>query len=269
VVDRHLLNIGLESAAVRLRSGGARMLGDSARWLVVPVMLTLSALMAQAAVAGVDYFGRNYPHMAHQVPDRSPLGTFFVVLSVVALVAALAVAARLTQLLVERFALSHYRRTLRTLTSTDAGALIAGGGLWDALSGVLDSVSAARLIGARPLHIERQLALAAAYMPLLDAGWLSSKAVTTRLYRGGRLWMAHSLPVQRACQLSGWLLVVFGLPCVIGLSFTQPVLGTLSATALALLGIVQVATYAEYCGNLAALCDWFRGELPARPRIWH
>jgi hypothetical protein len=267
VVDRHLLNIGLESAAVRLRSGGARMLGDSARWLVVPVMLTLSALMAQAAVAGVDYFGKNYPHVAHQVPDRSPLGTFFVVLSVVALVLALTIAARLTQLLVERFALSHYRRALRALSSTDAGALIAGGGLWDALSGVLDNPAAARLIGSRPLHIERQLALAAAYMPVLDCGWIASARLPARLYRGGRLWMAHSQPVQRACKLSGWLIVVVGLPCVIGLSFTSPLLGTLSATALALLGIIQVATYAEYCGNLAALCDWFRGELPARPRI--
>lgn len=262
------LNIGVESRAVRLRAEASRMLADAARWLVVPVMLALSAVLAQVAVAGVDFFGRNYPLLAKNVPDRSPLGIFFVVVSVAALIAALFLAARLTQLLVERIALRHYRRTLAVLERGDAGALIAGGGLWDALSGAFSGVSLRRFIGPRPVSLERQLALAAAYIGLAAGGWIADSDAPGRLARGMRLWVAQSPPLRRASALSGWLLVGLGLPLVVALSFYNPALAGAAAAGLAVIGLAQVATYAEYCGNLAALCDFFRGDLPARPSIW-
>jgi hypothetical protein len=268
--DRQLLNIGVESRAVRLRAEGARMLSDAARWLVVPVMLAFAALTAQAAVAGVDYFGRNYPQVAKEVPEGSPLGIFFVVLSVALLIAALFLAARLAQLLVERIALRHYRRALALLAATDAPALIASGGLWDALSSAFSSVQSRRYIGSRPVRLERQLALAAAYLQVAgERCWADNPRLPGCITHGARLWLAQSPPLRRASALSGWLLVGFGLPLCVSLSFAHPPLAVAAALSFAALGIVQVATYAEYCGNLAALCDFFRGETEAKPRIWH
>jgi len=245
------------------------MLADAARWLVVPVMLCLSALMAQVAVASVDFFGRNYPRITHDVPDRSPAGTALVAISVIALIAALALAARLTQLLVERYSLRHYRRAMSLLESSATGALIADGGLWQLLSSVLDQVAQRQLIGPRPASVERQLTLAAAYLDLARPHhWATRRRLQHAIGLGARLWLAHSPPVRRAGVFSGWLMAGLGLPAVIGLSFGHPLLGILSALALAMLGLMQVSTYAQYCGNLAALCDFYRGETPDRPRIW-
>jgi hypothetical protein len=263
------LNIGVESRAVRLRADGARMLADAARWLVVPVMLGLSAATAQVAVAGVDFVGKNYPLIAKDVPERSPAGIFFVILSVAALIFALFLAARLTQLLVERLALAHYRRALALLSSSEAAALVASGGLWEALSSAFSSVQTRRYIGPRPSTVERQLSLAAAYLRLAaERCWGSNPRVQSCTARGVRLWLAQSPPLRRASALSGWLLVGIGLPLCIALSFAHPPLAIAAALGIGAIGCLQVTTYAEYCGNLAALCDFFRGELPARPRIW-
>lgn len=268
IVQLHALNIGVESRAVRLRADGARMLADAARWLVVPVMLALSAATAQVAVAGVDFVGKNYPHLAKDVPERSPAGVFFVVLSVAVLIFALFFAARLTQLLVERIALLHYRRALGMLFATNAAALIAGGGLWDALSSAFSSTQTRRYIGPRPAGVERQLAFAAAYMRVAGVPCWSDPRAQGCVRRGARLWLAQLQPFRKASSLSGWLLVGIGLPLSIALSFVHPPLAVVAALGFGAIGCLQVATYAEYCGNLAALCDFFRGELPARPRIW-
>jgi hypothetical protein len=233
------------------------------------VMLVLSAATAQVAVAGVDFVGKNYPLLAKNVPERSPLGIFFVILSVAVLICALFLAARMTQLLVERIALRHYRRATALLSTTDAGPLIASGGLWDALSSAFSSVRSRRHIGPRPSHVERQLALGAAYLQVAgEECWAGNPRVPGCLARGMRLWLVQSPPLRRASALSGWLLVGLGLPLCIGLSFASPPLAIGAALAFGLIGCVQVATYAEYCGNLAALCDFFRGEQPAKPRIW-
>ena len=99
-------------------------------------------------------------------------------------------------------------------------------------------------------------------MPVRSTARDEGEGEVTRRRPARRLWTLTAGGAERFVD-------VRGVPLVLGLSFVNPPLAAVAALALAGIGLLQVRLYAEYCGNLAAVCDFFRGETPARPSIWN
>jgi hypothetical protein len=258
------LNIGLESRAVRLREDAARLLRSTAAWLIIPLLLGLLALFTHAGATAAEAFAATYPHIAREVPDDSAPGIFLVVLSVVVPLATLLLSSLLAARIVERLARSRYRRALRWLHE-GAGRALASQDLWDRLSALFNEHHLRRYIGPRPVTLEQQLALSAAWLPLAaDPDGLASPRLLGHLRRGLQLWLAQLPPGRRANAWAGWLLLGVGLPCAVALTIAQPWLGLAAGAAFAVTGLSQVALLATYCGYLMAVCDFFREEESSR-----